>query len=358
MREVGAPAGRGAYAEAIEVDKTISLARNGVAQLLGAKSSKEVVFTAGCTDALNLAMHGLLKAGDHLVVTAVDHNSVLRPARFLEEHVGVQVSRVPCNAGGVLDPQDVRQAMLPNTRLVCVNHASNVTGMIQPLAEISRLVHETSALLLVDGAQSVGHIAFDVQQLNADLVAISGHKGMLGPSGIGVLYIREGLETQITPQRQGGTGSHSDDDRQPQTMPDRFESGSPNVYGLVGLNDAIKFLMMWGVNNICQHERQLTAKLLAGLQAIPKITVYGSSNTDDRVGVVSVNMEGYDPRELAAMLDLSGIRVRSGIHCAPLMHQALGTLEMGGTVRFSFGLFNTEDEVQAVIDALQAIADA
>jgi cysteine desulfurase family protein len=357
LRKCGAPAGRSAYAEANQATHSVNAARAGAARLLGAEDPKRIVFTFNGTDALNLAIHGLLTAGDHVVTTVVDHNSVLRPLRELERTGAIAVSRISCDGWGVVDPDDVRRAMGARTRLVAIDHASNVTGALQPVADVARIAHERGALVLVDAAQTVGQIAVNVADLGIDLLAAPGHKGLLGPTGTGVLYIRSGLESQVRSIRQGGTGTQSEEDRQPETMPYKYESGSINVAGIVGLEAGINFLRMRGLDAVREHHRRLTQRMLDGFAEIAGVRLYGPRSADQRVGVVSITLDGYDPQEAAATLDAAyRIQVRSGVHCAPLMHRALGTLDSGGTVRFSLGVFTTEADVDAAVAAVAELA--
>ena len=357
QRECGAPAGRSAYAEAAEVERGIARTRVAVAQLLGVDNPARIVFAFNGTDALNMAIWGVVREGDHVVTTVVEHNSVLRPLRYLEENHQVRLTIVDCDQHGVVSPESVAAAMNDDTRLVVISHASNVTGAIQPVAEIGRVAHESGALLLVDAAQSLGHLRVDCVELNADLLAAPGHKGLLGPLGTGVLYVRPGLEDTVRPLRQGGTGTQSEDDHQPTTMPDRFESGNHNVPGLLGLGAGVEFLKQTGLEQLRQHEQQLTGRLMDGLKSLSGVTVHGPSEASARVGVVSISVDGYDPQEIAAMLDAGRrIQVRSGLHCAPLMHRALGTTDGGGTLRFSLGAFNTSDDVDEAIAAITELA--
>ncbi len=242
LREIGAPNGRSGYSHAQESNRIVDKARRGVAALIGAREHSQVVFGFNCTDVLNIAIRGIVRPGDHVVTTVCDHNSVLRPLRALSEDSGVKVTYVPCDGQGFISPADVRAALRPETRLVAVNHASNVTGAIQPVEEIGRVVRESDAYYLVDAAQSLGHVPIDVQSLDADLLAAPGHKGLLGPLGTGVLYIRPGVERHLKPLRCGGTGSQSDEDRQPDVLPDKYESGNHNLAGLAGLAAATDFL--------------------------------------------------------------------------------------------------------------------
>jgi len=360
QRELGAPAGRGVYAEALEVGRLIDSARRAAATLLGAESPKQIVFTFNCTDALNLAIHGLLDdRGGHVVTTAAEHNSVLRPLRALEDAGRIEVTRVACGGTSVLDPDDVRRALRPETALVAVTHASNVTGALQPAAEVGRLVREHGATYLVDAAQTAGDLPVSVQELHADLLAAPGHKGLLGPLGTGLLYIRPAIEKRLQSVRQGGTGSRSDEDRQPGDLPDKYEAGNLNVPGIVGLAAGIEWLKERGLGEVRRHAVELGDRLLAGLAEIGGVRVYGPSTAPERVGVVSLNVEGIDAQELAATLDSAyRIQARPGIHCAPAMHRSLGTLASGGTVRLSWGAMNTLEEIEAAVQAIREIAEA
>lgn len=357
LREVGAPAGRSAYGEAAEVEAAVRDCRSGVAKLIGVADPRRVVFTFNGTDSLNLAIHGLLRDGDHVVTTVCEHNSVLRPLKQLEDEKRITVTRVGCDREGVVAAEDVRHAISNDTRLVAMVHASNVTGALQPAAKVGKIAREYGCRFLLDAAQTLGHLPIDVDGLNVDLLAAPGHKGLLGPLGTGVLYVRDGIENELRSLRQGGTGSQSEEDRQPRTLPDKYESGNHNVPGLVGLKESVGWLRERGVAAIREHEMKLTQQLLDGLGQIAGVTVYGPRDVERRVGVVSITIAGFDPQEVAAMLDASArIQVRSGLHCAPLMHRALGTLDGGGTVRFSIGPFNTPEEVAATLKAVQEIA--
>jgi selenocysteine lyase/cysteine desulfurase len=246
--------------------------------------------------------------------------------------------------------------MRPNTRLVVATHASNVTGAIQPVAEFGRIAHERDALLLVDAAQTLGYVPLGVGELGADLLAAPGHKGLLGPLGTGLLYVRPGLEARLRTLQQGGTGTQSDDDHHPQAMPYKFEAGSLNVPGIVGLGAGLDFLRLRG-DELRTHHLALTERLVAGLLEVAGVKVFGPVEARDRVGVVSISIKGYDPQEVAAMLDgAHRVQVRAGFHCAPLMHRALGTIDAGGCVRFSIGVFNTAADIDAAIAAVAEVA--
>ncbi len=359
MRELGAPAGRSAYAEAAEVEQAILNVRKDIAGLIGTDDPRRIVFTLNGTDALNTAIHGVLRPGDHVVTTVAEHNSVLRPLRALEDAKQVEVTRVGCSAEGIVDPADIRAALRPRTRLIAMTHASNVTGALQPAADVGAIARERGALFLLDAAQTLGDLPIDAKGLNVDLLAVPGHKGLLGPLGTGVLYVRPGVEGQLQSLRQGGTGSRSEEDRQPEFLPDKYESGNLNVPGILGLGAGVAHLRQHGLSVIHEQIAALTARLIDGLSTIPGVTVYGPRGLERRVGIVSMNVRGFDPQEVAASLDAARrVQVRSGIHCAPRMHEALGTLRTGGTVRLSIGPFNTADDIDVALEAVNALAAA
>jgi cysteine desulfurase / selenocysteine lyase len=359
QRDVGAAAGRGAYAEALEAGRIVESARVGVSRLIGAGDPRRIVFTNNGTDSLNLAIHGFLEPGDHVVTTTAEHNSVLRPLRELENRGGVYVTRVECDSAGQVDPDVIQRAITPKTKLVAILHASNVTGAIQPVAEVGKIARDHGAALLVDAAQTLGHLPISVDDLLVDMLAAPGHKGLLGPLGTGVLYVRQGIESRLRSVRQGGTGTRSEEDCQPQSMPDKYESGNANVPGLAGLAAGVEFIEARGLLAIRRHELALTERLLDRLSSAPQIAVFGPTQLAERVGVVSVRVEGYDPQEVAAVLDAThGIQVRSGLHCAPLIHRAMGTFAGGGTVRFSFSPANSLEEIEIAASALVEIATA
>lgn len=353
QRTNGAAAGRGTSPEALETDRLIAEARRGVAQLLGVADPRRIVFAFNGTDALHLAVQGLVRPGDHVVTTVVEHNSVLRPLRQLQDKRGVAVVHVGCDEQGVVSPRAVLDAVTSRTGFVVVTHASNVTGAIQPVAEIAAGLRGRGVPLVVDAAQTVGELPFTVDELGCDLLAAPGHKGLLGPLGTGMLYVRPGLEDRLMCIRTGGTGSESRSTVQPATLPDKYESGNLNVPGIVGLGAAAAWLKERGITAIRGHAVALTARLLDGLRDFAGVTVVGPATAAERVGVVSFTLAGYDPQEASAVLATSfGVQTRAGLHCAPLMHKALGTDVGGGTIRFSVGPFNTADDVDAALAAL------
>lgn len=357
LRSNGAPAGRGAYGEAAEVERMVADTRKRVANLLGEPDPKRIIFTANGTDSLNLAIHGLLRAGDHVVTTVCEHNSVLRSLRELERHAGVAVTRVECGSNGIVDPAAFAAAITRNTKLFVLTHVSNVTGAIQPVEEVGAIAKSHGVRFLVDAAQSIGHIPVLAKQLNADLIAAPGHKGLLGPLGTGILYIAPGMDEHMRATRQGGTGTTSESDLQPETLPEKYESGNHNVPGIIGLGAALQYLTERSLDDIRRHEQQLTARLLDGFQSLKNVTIHGPRDALHQVGVVSIVIDGYDPQEVATTLDAAySIQVRSGFHCAPLMHASQGTNHQGGTVRFSIGAFNTIEQIDHAIQAVGEIA--
>ena len=360
LREIGAAAARSAYSQAAEAESIVLAARKGMARLLGVRDPNRIVFTLNGTDSLNLAIHGVLRlSGGHVVTTEIEHNSVLRPLRYLEDRGDIEVTRVACDGSGFVDPSVIEQAIRDDTRLVVAIHASNVTGAVQPLEEIGAIVAEHPALFLIDAAQTLGHWPLNAETAKADMIAAPGHKGLLGPLGTGILYLRPEVEALLEPLRQGGTGSASDEDHQPQWMPDRYESGNLNMPGIAGLAAGVDFVLARNTENLRKHEQELLGRLLDGLREIAGVTVYGPQTADRRVGVVSFNVKGYDPREVAAALDAGyGVQSRAGIQCAPGVHAALGTLERGGTVRFSVGPMTTLGEIDQAVTALGEIASA
>jgi cysteine desulfurase / selenocysteine lyase len=351
QRRLGSPAGRSVYSEAVQTERLVHSCRKKIADLLNLGDPARIIFTQNGTDSLNLALHGLLKPGDHVVTTVCEHNSVLRPLSFLADR-GVTATYVPCDGEGYVDPAAIRQAINANTRLIALIHASNVTGAIQPAAAVGKIANDNGILFLLDAAQSLGYVEIDIAKLGCHLLAAPGHKGLMGPLGTGILYVAPAIEQHLQPIRQGGTGTKSDQDRQPSELPDRYESGNLNVPGIVGLEAGATYVAQLGVPHVEGQTRALVQRLLSGLTGLPGLRIYGPRTGDNRVGVVSLNLAGFDPRELAAILDSQWqIQTRAGLHCAPKMHAALKTLP-SGTLRFSFGHFTTQEQVDAAIAAL------
>lgn len=358
--ELGASAGRGAYREAVETGGLIHECRERLRRLFNGEKAEHFVFTLNCTDALNLALHGLVDADarGHAVCTHIDHNSILRPLAEMESRGWLEVTRVRVDSStGLVDPDDVRRALRSDTRLVALTHVSNVTGTVQPLRSIGRITREAGVPLVVDAAQSAGHLPIDVQADFVDLLAAPGHKALLGPTGTGFLYLRPGMEKLVRTVREGGTGSVSEQPTQPQFMPDKYEPGSHNAMGIIGLSAAVKWVAEKGVESLAAHDQDLVRTFIDGALGVEGLIYYGPQGVKHRIGVFSVRIEGFDPHELSSILEANyGVLTRSGIHCAPLCHEALGTACCGGATRFSFGPFLTKQDVKYATDALAEIA--
>ncbi len=358
--DLGASAGRGAYAEAIETGQLLAECRRDINDLIHGDSAKHVVFTLNCSDALNLALRGLIDPFDagHCVVTAADHNSILRPVHAMSEQWKLASTTVDVDPVTThVDPDDIRKAIRPDTKFVAVTHASNVSGAIQPIRDIGEICREMAVPLVVDAAQSIGHIPIDVQADCIDLLAAPGHKALMGPLGTGFLYLRPGMEKRVRPLREGGTGSQSDAAVHPTSMPDRYEPGSHNAIGIAGLLAGVKWIRGKGFDMFERLERGLVETFLGGISDIPGLTLYGPQGVGGRIGVFSVRVDGYEPQELSAVLESEfGLLTRSGIHCAPHIHRAMGTLDGGGTTRLSFGPFTTKQDVRFAADALAQVS--
>ena len=361
LTECGVAAGRGATRRATELDGRIAACRAALVRLWNAESPREVLFTFNGTDSLNLAIHGCLRPGDHVVTTELEHNSVLRPLRVWETERGVTLSIVPPDADGRVSPARIAEALRPNTRLVALTHASNVTGVVQPIVEVGDQLHSRpEVLFLVDGAQTAGHVPIDVQRARIDLLCCSGHKGLLGPLGTGVVCLKASRVAEVRSFRQGGTGSQSESLDQPTQAPDKYESGNPNAAGLMGLAAAVEWIQGQGVEALAARSATRVQLLYAGLTGNPSVRVLTPApSVVENAGVVSFVVDGMDPRVVATLLDAHfGIEVRAGLHCAPLVHRSLGTLESGGTVRASVGPFTTEADIDALLTALMMITTA
>ena len=354
MRRGAGNPGRSAHDLSIASGRVISDTRERMAQLLGADNPDRVVFTKNATEALNLVIKGLLRPGDHVITTGMEHNSVIRPLRAMEGRE-IDLTVVGCSPEGVLDPREVEVALRPSTRLIILNHASNVVGTILPVVEVAEIARRHGVILCVDAAQTLGALPFDVEEMKVDLVAFTGHKSLFGPQGTGGLYIGEGLETVLDPLEEGGTGSRSEHEYQPDFLPDKFESGTPNGVGLAGLGDGVQEILDRGVSSVRGREENLTRMLLDGLGALSGLTLYGTKKAADRIAVISFNVEGVAPSEVAMGLeDDYGIMCRPGLQCAPLAHRSMGTFP-DGTVRLSPGYFTSEEDISFTIDAVEKI---
>lgn len=353
LTETGANPGRGAYPMALAASRVIFEARESLARLIGASDSADVIFTLNATDGLNLALKGLLRPGDRVVTTQIEHNAVSRPLSALAGH-GVRVERARCASDGTLDLEHLESLTARDTRLIVTVHGSNVLGTILPVAEIGEIAKRHGVLHVVDAAQTAGTIPLDVGVLGADVVVFSGHKGLLGPMGTGAAWIIPDLN--LRELRQGGTGGQSEMTSQPEHRPDRYESGTPNTPGIAGLGAAVRVVASQGVDKIAAREAALTKRLLEGLNAAERVTVYGPAPSAPRVPVVSINIEGVDAHEVAFLLDKEhGIAARAGLHCAPTAHEVMGTLQTGA-LRLGIGFYTTPEDIEAVLQAVSAIA--
>lgn len=358
--ELGASAGRGAYREAIETASILTDCRRRLNTLFNGQLPEHFVFTLNCSDALNLAIKGLIHPkhkSNHAICTHIDHNSILRPLNALESDGLLTQTRIPVDSVGLVDPDAVRRAIRPDTRLIAITHASNVTGTVQPIREIGRIAREHAVPFVVDAAQSAGHLPIDLQADFIDLLAAPGHKALLGPLGTGFLYVRPGLEKTLRTLREGGTGSVSELDTQPDFMPDKYEPGSHNAIGIAGLAEGVRYILDKGIETLAAHDQDLVRMMIDGCSDVEGLTYYGPQGVRNRLGVFSVRVDGFEPYELAAVLESHyGILTRPGLHCAPLAHAALGTTAYGGTTRFSFGPFLSKQDVKFATDALAEIA--
>lgn len=354
MRSLG-NAGRGATSGALDAARTIHGCRAKLARLLGCPRADHVCFTPNSTAALNTVINGVVRPGDRVVTTVLEHNSVLRPLNRLAAEQGVTVEHAGCDANGVLDYDELEQLVTPDTRAVVVTHASNVTGNSVDIARVAAMAHAAGALVIVDASQSAGAMHIDMQAMGLDIVCFTGHKGLMGPQGTGGLAVAEGID--VAPWAMGGTGVHSFDALQPLEWPTRLEAGTLNGHGIAGLSAGLDFIeAQGGVEAIASHERALADRFLTGVREIPGIKLYGAFDQPARSAIVSLNVGDIDSAEISdALMQGWGIATRPGAHCAPLMHRALGT-ERQGVVRFSFGYFNTTEEVDTAIDALCDLA--
>ena len=351
LRRAGNP-GRSGHVLSTRSARDLFLARERLAELFGGGDSSRFVFTGNATAALNQAIKGVLRPGDHVVTTSVEHNSVMRPLRRMVD-AGVGITVVPAGEDGVTDPLSVVAAFRKETRMVSLVHASNVSGALQPVGRVAAEARKRGILTLVDAAQTAGAVPIDLRRLPVDLLAASGHKGLLGPQGTGFLYVREGV--RIVPLIEGGTGSRSESDRQPVFFPDALESGTQNSVGIAGLAVSLGWLLRKGVDTIRRKEEEITARLLEGMARIPGVRLFGPQDPSLSVAVVSFLVEGMDPAETGRRLEKGyGILVRAGLHCSPNGHRTLGTFP-NGTVRVSPGPFTTRAEIETFLSALRRI---
>lgn len=353
---VGVNVNRGSYESACQAEEIVYETRALACRLFHFDAPARTYFTPGHTYALNQVIRGAVRPGDHMIISPLEHNAVMRPVTELQK-AGVQVSMLPATTDGTVDPGDLARLIRPNTKLAVMVHASNVTGTILPIAEIGRICKERGVPLCLDAAQTAGHVPIDFAALHLSALCVPGHKGLLGPQGIGIMQLSEEFAKTLSPIVTGGTGSASHSLTQPSYDPDRFESGTPNLPGIYGLNAALKFILQEGVDGLGAHESALTARFLSGLKSLKGFRIVGRASAYGRTGVVSLDFSPKDNAEVADRLSEEfGILTRCGLHCAPCAHQAMDSFP-GGTVRFSFGYGNTLPEIDRVLEAIRIICE-
>lgn len=356
LNEVGANPGRSGHRMSVEAARIVYQAREACAEIFNAPDPLRVIFTANATEALNLVLYGLLRPGDHVITSSMEHNAVMRPLRHLARQ-GIHLTVVPCANDGTLQATQVEAAIQDNTVLVVMTHASNVSGTLLPIRQVGEITSRRGILLLSDEAQSAGAYPVDLQEDHIDLLAFTGHKSLYGPTGTGGLILGPRVEAyRIDPLRRGGTGSRSETEEQPEFLPDKFECGTINAVGLAGLLASLHWVKEQSVEAICNHERNLCNRLLIGMADMPGVNLYGIEDTLRRTAVISFNITGVEPSEIGLRLDEEyGILCRVGLHCAPAAHRTIRTFP-SGTVRFSLGAFNTVEQVDHALQATDQLA--
>ena len=353
LKNKGANPGRGAHRLAIEAGRVIFDTRNLLASLISARKAEEIIFTSGATESINLVLKGLLVPGDHVITTSMEHNAVYRPLKALEQQ-GIKITIVQADEKGYISAKDVEKAVIPATKLIIVNHASNVCGAVMPVTAIGEVAKNANIYFAVDGSQSLGLLPIDVQNMHIDFLAFPGHKGLYGPSGVGGVYVKSGIT--LKPLIEGGTGVSSSLPEMPEIIPERYEAGTLNLPGIAGLGAGVCYVNKIGLANIVRQGQALLEVITEGLAQVPGIKIY-APKTGAGVPVVSFNLANHDAAEVALLLDKKyDIAVRAGLHCAPLAHRTLGT-EMTGAVRISAGTFNTEKEIMVALQAILEISN-
>lgn len=354
MNEVGCNVSRGGYQSAYAMGEVVFETRERLAKLFNFANPSNVVFTPGITYSLNFVIQGLLQEGDHLIISSMEHNAVSRPAVYMKER-GVELTVSPCNQEGFLDIEAFENAFKPNTRLVVMTHASNVAGTVQDIEAIGKICARHGAFFVVDSAQSAGAVPIDVKKMHIDGLCVAGHKGLLGPQGIGALLMTEELARALSPVIFGGTGSVSHLLTMPDFLPDKFEAGTMNLPGIVGLHKALEFILQTTPEKIGERELDRAEQFINGLKDLPQAKIIGPQGREGRTAVVSVDFDEIDNAEMSALLDSEfGIMTRCALHCAPLAHKTLGTFPEG-TVRFAFGYWTTEEEVEYALNAIHSV---
>ena len=347
-------AGRGAHEASLDASRNIYGVRERIVDFFHGEDPSRIAFTLNSTESLNMAIKGILEPGDHVVTTVLEHNSVLRPLYEMEEK-GVEVTILSCDEYGMIYPEDFAAAVHPNTKAFICTHGSNLTGNVIDIRQIGKTARDRGIRFVVDASQTAGVFDIDVQKMNIDILCFTGHKGLLGPQGTGGMYVRKGVN--VRPLKSGGSGVKTFEKKHPAQMPTALEAGTLNGHGLAGLGAAVDYLNQKGITSIRKKEQALMEKFYLGVRDIPGVKVYGDFRTMNRCAIVTLNIRDYDSGEVGDALYVDyGIAVRTGAHCAPLMHQSLGTAEQGA-VRFSFSHFNTEEEIQRGIDAVRELAE-
>ena len=355
-RNFGVNPGRSGYDLCMETGAVVDATRKMLTDFFNGHDPDRLCFSYNSTDALNLIISGMLQPGDHAVTTTLEHNSVLRPLYHQNKFNNVEVDHVPFDVNGFVDPEEIKQKINANTRLVIVNHASNVLGTVQPVEDIGRICREHGVPFAIDASQSAGKVPIDIEQMHIDVVAFTGHKSLLGPTGIGGLYVREGIEIRHT--RAGGTGVRSADRMHLDEYPYRLEYGTGNIVGIAGIHAGLKWIRKKGLDQIHHHEMKLTRMLRDGLREIDGVRLYGQDDLTDHIAVLSFNIDGMEALNTGTLLDGEyNIACRTGLHCAPLVHEQLGTAQIGGSARIGIGPFNTEEHIKAAIEAIGEIVD-
>jgi len=355
-RANGVSPGRSGCDLSIETGNVIEETRKALTEYFNGDDPNRLIFSLNSTEGLNLAISGLVSAGDHVITTTVEHNAVLRPLHHQEVYKNVEVDYVPFDENGFVNPDDFIPLFKENTRVVIVNHASNVIGTVQPIREIGKLCQERGVIFIVDASQTAGKVPVDMVEQYIDVVAFTGHKSLLGPTGVGGLYVREGVDIRHT--RAGGTGVKSAILHHLEEYPYRLEYGTPNLVGIAGLLAGLKWLKCRGVEEIHRQEMNLTQLFVDGLKDIKNITTYCQDDLTDHIGVVSFNVNGFEATNVGTILDGDyNIACRTGLQCAPFVHKQLGTDKLHGTVRMGFGPFNTEEHIQTAVTAVREIAE-
>lgn len=352
--DIGCNIKRGVYKSSLSAEEIVFDTREQICRLFNFDKAENVIFTQNITQSLNFLMKGFLKRGDHCIVSSMEHNAVMRPLAQLNAE-GVEFSRIQCDSFGRLNPEDITEQIKSNTKAVIMTHASNVCGTVLPIYDVGKICKEKGIRFIVDSAQSAGTLELDWKRLNADAIAFTGHKGLLGPQGIGGFVVSDEMANEMSPYITGGTGSFSDSEEQPEHLPDKFESGTPNIPGIFGLNMALKYVFSIGTENIRLNEMKLTDAFISEVSDIKGVMLAGLEGTTGRTAVVSLDFKDWDNAEIAYILDKEyGIATRCGLHCAPSAHKTLGTFPQG-TVRFSFSHFNTMEEIRYTVDAINRI---